>query len=443
MNLIGFVVGLVLAFFSSWRMSLCTLAAVPFMVIIQRLDMQRFEAMQKTSKNSVGSGIVQENVTNIRTVRAMNIFDETLERFEKKGLDKHTSVCENLIQGFLFGMTQAMQFFIYAYVFYLGAYFIVHNGLNPVDMNRSLFCLMFAAAGAGIAGAMMGDIGKAKVSAEKIYDIIGMENKILYDENAEAAIFDFKGTIEFNNVWFKYPTRKNYVLKNLSFKIFPGQKIAFVGPSGQGKSTIIQLLLRFYEVSKGEITYDGINVKKIDLHSLRAAFGLVSQEPYLFNETIKYNIRYNTYSAIDKDIRDAAIISNAIKFIEQDEVIEQEDDNNKDATGFDRSVGIKGGNLSGGQKQRVAIARSVLRMPKVYLYDEATSALDSHSERVVQDALNRLSEKNTTISIAHRISTIQNSDVIFVLNKQRIVEEGDYEQLMEKKGLFYLINKDK
>lgn len=181
----------------------------------------------------------------------------------------------------------------------------------------------------------------------------------------------------------------------------------------------------------------------MDVKVLRSKFGLVGQEPYLFNDTIHYNIKYNCYDVSDDDIRQSAIISNAIKFIEQDEKMDQNEDEDKDATGFQRKVGVKGSNLSGGQKQRVAIARAVLRKPAIYLYDEATSALDANSEHIVQEALNKLSEGRTTLTIAHRISTIQDSDLILVINHKCVAEQGTYHELMAKKGLFWYINKDK
>jgi len=196
-------------------------------------------------------------------------------------------------------------------------------------------------------------------------------------------------------------------------------------------------------VDQGVILLDDVDIRYYSLHALRNAFGLVSQEPYLFNNTLGYNIKYNMYNSTQAEIRESAVISNAIKFIEEDEKLEQEDEVTADETGFNRNVGIKGGNLSGGQKQRTAIARAVLRKPNIYLFDEATSALDSQSESVVQEALNRLSDGKTCISIAHRISTIKDCDVIFVIANRVIAEQGKFDELLERKGLFWNINKDK
>lgn len=253
-----------------------------------------------------------------------------------------------------------------------------------------------------------------------------------------------KGKIQFKHVWFKYPTRKDYIFADVSFTINAGENVAFAGPSGMGKSTAVQLLLRFYDPQRGEILLDDVNIKDINLKSLRHIFGLVGQEPYLFNNSIKYNIMYNCYDTNMDQIREASTKSNAINFIEKDEEVEQvSDENAKDATGFNRPVGVKGGNLSGGQKQRVAIARAILREPTVFLYDEATSALDAHAETLVQEALNKLAEGKTTISIAHRISVIKDCDVIFVINKKKIAEQGTYHDLMAKKGLFWVINQEK
>jgi ABC-type multidrug transport system fused ATPase/permease subunit len=194
-------------------------------------------------------------------------------------------------------------------------------------------------------------------------------------------------------------------------------------------------------VSSGEILLDGKNIKEYNIDTLRASFGLVSQEPFLFNNTIGYNIKYNKYEAATDEIRNAAITSNAIKFIEQDEALEVTE-GNEGKLGFERSVGVKGGNLSGGQKQRVAIARAVLRNPKIYLFDEATSALDTASEQIVQNALNEIAVRKTSISIAHRISTIKDCDMIFVIHNKKVCEQGRFDELLEMKGVFWNINRD-
>lgn len=337
-----------------------------------------------------GGNIMQENITNIKTVRAMNIITKTLERFQAN-IDRNKPVMSKLfIESLTFGIGQSMVFFIMAYVFFIGAFLRDEYNEDFKDIFRSLFALMWAAYGAGFTAQLAGDTSKAKEASINTYEFFNLPTDINNDPNS-VFIKDFKGNIEFKDVVFKYPTRLNYVFQKLSFVIKPGQKVAFVGQSGKGKSTIIQLLLRYYDIESGQILIDGIDIKKIDIQNLRSLFGLVSQEPYLFNNTLKYNIKYNKLNATDEGIKKAAFISNASRFIEKDEAFagDQNKDGFVEATGYERSVGVKGSKLSGGQKQRVAIARAVLRDPSVYLFDEATSALDTNSEKIVQEALNK------------------------------------------------------
>lgn len=231
---------------------------------------------------------------------------------------------------------------------------------------------------------------------------------------------DMKGVINFNDVKFFYPTRKEaMVLKGFNLKVKPGQTVALVGPSGGGKSTVIQLLERFYDPIEGSVMIDGVDIKEFDLRWLRSQIGLVSQEPILFEGSIAENIRYGKIDATDEEVITAAKMANAHNFITTD--LEG---------GYDCAVGERGAQLSGGQKQRVAIARAILKNPKVLLLDEATSALDTESEALVQDALDKLMVGRTTVVIAHRLTTVRNADVINVINKGQLLESGNHDQLV-------------
>ena len=210
-----------------------------------------------------------------------------------------------------------------------------------------------------------------------------------------------------------------------------------MGTSGCGKSTIIQLLQRFYFPSQGEIKINGVDIKDFDLHYLRSCFGVVSQEPVLFLGSFKENIKYNIEGVSDEEIADAAQQANAISFILGKENMLEEGEENAGVSGFDRNVGVKGSHISGGQKQRVAIARAILRKPKILLLDEATSALDQENEKKVQNSLDRIMEGKTVISIAHKMETIKNCDTISMFEKGKIVESGSYGSLVSLKGHFY------
>jgi len=230
---------------------------------------------------------------------------------------------------------------------------------------------------------------------------------------------------------------KKIVTKNLSFKINHSEKVAFVGPSGCGKSTCIQLLQRFYDPFEGEILIDGIDIKMYNLRHLRSSLGIVSQEPVLFNGTIEYNLRYTKPDATMDEIRAAAAEANALSFIEGNEAVDNKGADSKLGYGFQRQVGTKGSQMSGGQKQRLAIARAILKRPTILLLDEATSALDTQNEEIVQQSLNKIMQGHTSINVAHRLSTIRDSNQIMVFQDGKIVERGTFDELMNVEGVFY------
>jgi len=269
------------------------------------------------------------------------------------------------------------------------------------------------------------DSKKAKAAASSIFKIIDTVPLIdsSSDKGEEAK---GKGLVEFKNVAFSYPVRPDAtIFTNLSVSAKPGTILALVGASGAGKSSIVLLLERFYDPSKGEILLDGVNLKDLNLKSLRNEIGLVGQEPVLFAGTIAENIRYGKQDATMEEIEQAAKSANAHKFISEF------------PDGYDTQVGEKGTQMSGGQKQRIAIARAIIKNPKVLLLDEATSALDSESEKVVQEALDRVMKGRTTIVIAHRLSTIRHADCIAVVQAGVIAEQGTHKELMELEGLYY------
>ena len=289
------------------------------------------------------------------------------------------------------------QFFTYIALFYLI--------LNPVKaISNSLY-----------------GIQRATASAERVVEILEMENN-LKDSPESINRSNFNSEISFNNISFKY--EDNYVLKDFSLTIPKGKMIALVGQSGSGKSTIANLLTRFYNVNKGSIQIDGIDITTIRKKSLRQLEGLVTQDSILFNDSIKNNITLGLKNKTDKEIITAAKIANAHEFI-------------KDLpNGYDTNIGDGGGKLSGGQKQRLSIARAVLKNPPIMILDEATSALDTESEKLVQDALEKMMQNRTSVVIAHRLSTIQKADVIVVMKKGKIVEQGTHEELINKNGTY-------
>lgn len=262
-------------------------------------------------------------------------------------------------------------------------------------------------------------IQKGSAAAERVYEILNTENTIKNSNNPQK-ILTINDTISFNIKSFKY--ENNDILKNINFDINKGEKIALVGQSGGGKSTITDLLARFYDVNDGQITIDGINIREIELENLRSLMGIVSQESILFNDTIYNNIKIGNLAATEKEIITAAKSAYAHEFISNCE------------DGYNTNIGNSGEKLSGGEKQRISIARAILKNPQILILDEATSSLDSESEKLVQNALTNLMQSRTTLIIAHRFSTIENADSIIVLNNGVITEKGSHKELINKNG---------
>lgn len=262
---------------------------------------------------------------------------------------------------------------------------------------------------------------KGTIAAERIFSIIDME-PLIQSKPGARPVTEFIDTIEFKNVSFAY--EKEPVLKNISIKIEKGKTIALVGPSGGGKSTLADLVPRFYDPTEGAVLLDGVDIRDYDLESLRKLIGVVTQESILFNDTIFNNIAFGMPHVNEEDVVNAAKVANAHDFITATE------------SGYQTFIGERGSKLSGGQRQRIAIARAVLKNPPILILDEATSALDSESERLVQDALTNLMKNRTSIVIAHRLSTIQHADEIMVIQKGEIKERGKHDDLVLKGGLY-------
>ena len=265
-------------------------------------------------------------------------------------------------------------------------------------------------------------INKAKVSQERINEILDSDEKI-YEIETPIQLERLEKGIEYKNISFKY--KDEWVLKNVSFIVPKGKTIALVGESGSGKSTLADLLPRFYDIQEGEILFDDQNIKNVSLTDLRSHIGIVTQESILFNDSINNNVAFGLENVEQSAIIEAAKIANAHDFITQLE------------DGYKTNIGERGNKLSGGQKQRLSIARAVLRNPEILILDEATSALDTESEKLVQDALEKLMANRTSIVIAHRMSTVRNADWIIVLQKGEIAEQGTHHELFDKKGIYH------
>ncbi len=427
-QLLMIVMGVVVLFFVSTRLTLIMLAVVPIITILSVLFGRYIKGLGKTTQDAVAESntIVQESLTGIISVKSF--VNETFET--NRYIKAINEVRLNAMRGAV-GRGLLSTFIVFFMFGAIGIVIIQGAALKGTEgfanENFMAFILLTGIIGGSIAGIafQFGALQRGIGSIESVMDILELDTEdiVLNDTKLKENL---TGALEFNHVNFTYPSRPDIqVLKNVNFSVLKGQQVALVGSSGSGKSTIISLLQRFYEPSSGEIRFNGKPTSEIGLKELRNQMALVPQEVILFGGTIGENISYGKPNASKEEITEAARKANALDFIKQF------------PDGFETKVGERGVQLSGGQRQRIAIARAVLKSPEILILDEATSSLDSESERLVQDALDRLMKNRTSIVIAHRLSTIRNADKILVLSEGEIKEEGTHDELIQKPDGFY------
>ncbi len=425
----GAVVGLCYG----WRVSLVGIACMPLNILagVVRLYVVELKDTKVKKAHSKSTQMACEAAGSIRTVASLTREDDCCALYtallaEPLRQSNRTAVYSNAY----YSASQGLTFLVLGLVFWYGSHQLVDGALTTETFFISLIAITFGSIEAGHVFNFVPDMSKAKGAAADVVELLDSQPEIDATDLSGDKVTDSTGHIKFTNVHFRYPTRPHVrVLRGLDLEVQPGQFVAIVGPSGCGKSTLIQLVERFYDPLAGKVTVDGRDISQLQIKSYREQVALVSQEPTLYAGTVAFNVTLGanvpaeqiTQQEIEQACRNANI---------HDFVMSLPD-------GYQTEVGGKGAQLSGGQKQRIAIARALIRNPKILLLDEATSALDSESERVVQTALDQAAKGRSTIAVAHRLSTIQNADCIFVLRDGVVAEKGKHFELMAQKGQYF------
>lgn len=400
---------------------------VPIMTVVCRSINKKMRRTFSEQRNQIGelNAKIEDSLLGQKVVKAFTNEELESQKFEEGNQDfLKIKTRSYMLMGIFSTSTRVFDGLMYLTIIIGGGFFLMDGKILPGDMVAYVMYVSTLIATIRRIIEFAEQFQRGITGIERFLQIMDADIEIFDDDDAEDIV-NPKGEIVFDNVSFEYPDDHNRVFANLNLRIHAGEKLAIVGPSGGGKTTLCNLIPRFYDVSCGEITLDGRNIKKLTLKSLRQSIGVVQQEVYLFSGTVYDNIAYGKPGASYEEVMEAAKRAGADEFIQ----------NLKDK--YDTYVGERGVKLSGGQKQRISIARVFLKNPPILILDEATSALDNESEYAVAKSLNELAKGRTTLTIAHRLSSIRNSDRILVLTDEGIVEEGNHEELMELGGIYH------
>lgn len=413
-------------FFINWKLTIATFTIIPLAVLVIDSASSKLRKVGTTIQERLAmvAAIAQEAVSSIRIVRSFATEEDEFDRFEVESKKHFSALMKGTqIRGVLEGLVEIILIIALAVILWLGGRDVIKGDLTAGELLSFLTYLGLLVQPIRILSRVVSNIQQGVASADRVFEILDEDSDVKIIDNP-VILSNMTGQVKFENVWFKYGEDK-WVLRGLDLEIKSGEKIAIVGATGAGKSTLADLIMRFYDSQKGKIFIDGVNIKNLDLKTYRRQIGVVPQDPVLMKGTMAYNIGYGFPGFEEADLINAAKIAGVYDFIETLR--------NK----FNTEVGERGITLSGGQRQRIAIARAVVRDPKILIMDEATSSLDAIVEQQVQEAMENAMEGRTSIVIAHRLSTIRNADRIIVLSNGQVAEQGNHEELIALEGHYY------
>jgi subfamily B ATP-binding cassette protein MsbA len=408
----------------SWRLTLLVVCIIPVNVLLMDLVGRKLRGRSRRAQEGMAdmTASLEETIGGVRLVKAFGTHEQEETRFGRYSSRHMMQFIKMKMYAALSAPTsELLGTTSFAVVLWYGGHRVLAGGIPAENLVMFVAAMLFVITPLKNLSRLSTVVQQANASAQRVFDLLDVAGEPV-DRGGRAAVFERE--LRFENVDFEYD-RGEPVLRDVNISVTRGEVVAIVGSSGAGKTTLVDLIPRFYEVTGGRITIDGVDTREVSLSSLRALMGIVTQDTILFNDTIAVNIAYGSPQATREDVERAARAANAHDFIVGF------------AKGYDTVVGDRGAQLSGGQKQRIAIARAILRDPQILIFDEATSALDSESERLVQDAMDRLLAGRTTFVIAHRLSTIRHADKILVLDRGRLTEHGTHAELLERRGVYH------